>query len=70
MLQKIPNVPICLNKTSLKFYMLYQKLQNFMFQNVSHEFQHRLQMCFALNLFSNFAYFKLLQSFPMLGQQA
>jgi hypothetical protein len=57
-------------QTSLKFYMLYQKLQNFMFPNVSHEFQHLLQICFTLNLFPNFAYFKLLQSLEKLGKQA
>ncbi len=32
-------------------YQKFQKLQIFMFQNVSHEFQHLLQMCFTLNFF-------------------
>jgi hypothetical protein len=41
-------------QTSLKFYMLYQKfqkLQIFMLQNVLHEVQHLLQMCFTLSFF-------------------
>lgn len=51
---KISKCSKMFKQTSLKFYMLYQKFQKFqifMFQNVSHEFQHLLQMWFTLNFF-------------------